>query len=398
MKTLLFYCQPTLGIGHLIRRMAIAHGLTQDFNVYFVNSGEVIQEFPIPDGIEVINLPIVKPKLDCHSQGEQPSKEFSDMDAVLKFRRDRILELCDRIHPDAVMVEQFPFSHHGFAPELIPLLERARSYGAKTICSVRDIVVEQDQGHYATRVCQLINLYFDQLLIHGDPAFIPLEASFSRMGNLTCEIHYTGYVVPDVDRELPTKTDREPPSIVVSVGSGHFGHELLDCVAETAIFLEDKIPHQIQMFTGPFAPVDVYKRLQIISSRCSNLKVERYTPDLLSYIAKADLSISMAGYNTTLNVLQVGVRAMQLPVRDKHDYEQQLRSKRLEKLGIVKVLEQADLEPINLSLEILDALIHTPSPIYFCLRGVQITAARVKALVTQEDSFAPLTRIVKPFS
>ncbi|MEO1183070.1 MAG: glycosyl transferase, partial [Cyanobacteria bacterium J06636_28] len=60
MKTLLFYCQHILGIGHLIRSMAIARGLTQDFKVYFVNGGEVIQDFPIPKGIDVINLPAIK--------------------------------------------------------------------------------------------------------------------------------------------------------------------------------------------------------------------------------------------------------------------------------------------------------------------------------------------------
>ncbi|MEO1182847.1 MAG: hypothetical protein AAFX51_18860, partial [Cyanobacteria bacterium J06636_28] len=62
------------------------------------------------------------------------------------------------------------------------------------------------------------------------------------------------------------------------------------------------------------------------------------------------------------------------------------------------VIEQADLQPILFSLEILDTLSRDLRRIYFCLRGVQITAARVKALVTQQDSCAPSTRIVKPFS
>ncbi|MEA5464363.1 glycosyltransferase family protein [Leptothoe sp. PORK10 BA2] len=387
MKTLLFYCQHMPGFDHLIRSMAIAHGLTQDFKVYFVNGGEGVQEFPLLGGIETINLPAIGTQPNC--RGLQLSDAVWDMDMVLDYRRDCLLKLCDRIRPDVVMVERFPFDHHCFSPELIPLLERAKSYGAKIICSVRDIVVSEgiakpDQDRHEAIVCQLMNLYFDQLLIQGDPTFIPLEASFSRMGELTCDIHYTGYVIPDVDREFSVKTDCEPPIIVASVGSGQFGHELLDCVAEASHFLEDKIPHHIQMFTGPFAPVEVYARLQTMASRCSNLTVQRYTPDLLSYLTRADLSISMAGYNPTLNVLQTGVRAIQLPSRDNPDRAQRLRSDRLEKLAIVKTIEQADLEPINLSLEMLDSLSHTPQPIYFCLQGVQITAARIKELVTEK--------------
>ena len=383
MKTLLFYCQHILGIGHLIRSMAIARGLSQDFKVYFVNGGEVIQDFPIPAGIEVINLPAIK--TDPNFQELQVPDGFADVDAALAYRRGLLLEVCDRIRPTAVMVELFPFGRRRFSTELIPLLERAKVHGAKTICSLRDIVVtKQDQARHEAKVCKLMNRYFDQLLIHGDPSFLPLENSFSRVGDLTSEVHYTGYVVPDVDREFTPRSETDPPMILASVGGGRFGHELLNCVAQASQFLEDRIPHHIQMFTGPFAPEDVFNHLQAIASQRSNLTVRRYTPDLLSYMAKADLSISMAGYNTTLNVLQTGVRAIQLPFTGNDDQEQRLRSTRLEQLGIVKVIDSTALAPIPFSLEVIRALGHTRSQQHFCLRGVEITAARVRALVAQE--------------
>ena len=383
MKTLLFYCQHILGIGHLIRSMAIARGLSQDFKVYFVNGGEVIQDFPIPEGIEVINLPAIK--TDPNFQELQVPDGFADVDAALAYRRGLLLEVCDRIRPTAVMVELFPFGRRRFSTELIPLLERAKVHGAKTICSLRDIVVtKQDQARHEAKVCKLMNRYFDQLLIHGDPSFLPLENSFSRVGDLTSEVHYTGYVVPDVDREFTPRSETDPPMILASVGGGRFGHELLNCVAQASQFLEDRIPHHIQMFTGPFAPEDVFNRLQSIAAQRSNLTVQRYTPDLLSYMAKADLSISMAGYNTTLNVLQTGVRAIQLPFTGNDDQEQRLRSTRLEQLGIVKVIDSTALAPIPFSLEVIQALGHIHSQHHFCLRGVEITAARVRALVAQE--------------
>lgn len=382
MKTLLFYCQHILGIGHLIRSMAIARGLTQDFKVYFVNGGEIIQDFPIPEGIEVINLPAIK--TDANFRELQVPEGFTDVESTLVYRRDRLLAVCDRIRPAVVMVELFPFGRRRFSTELVPLLERAKNYGAKITCSLRDIVVtKQDQTRHEAKVCKLMNRYFDQLLIHGDPKFLPLENSFSRVNDLTCEVHYTGYVVPDVDRKFTAKAETEPPMILVSVGGGRFGHELLDCVAEASEFLEETIPHHIQMFTGPFAPEPVYDSLQLMANHRSNLTVERYTPDLLSYMARADLSISMAGYNTTLNVLQTGVRAMQLPFTGNDDQEQRLRSTRLADLGIVTVIGPVDLTPTTFATKIIETLTRTPKRMQFHLRGVDVTAAHVKSLTYQ---------------
>ncbi|MEO1182757.1 MAG: glycosyl transferase, partial [Cyanobacteria bacterium J06636_28] len=308
MKTLLFYCRHILGIGHLMRSVAIVHGLMQDFQVYFVNGGESIQEFPIPQGINVIHLPAVKTAVDIDKP--QVGEPYLETGTTVEHRRDLLLELCDRIHPDAVMLESFPFDHHQFAAELIPLLEWAKTHGARTICSLRDIVVtSQGRAKYEARVCHLINQYFDQLLIHSDPRLISLEHSFSLVEALTCDIHYTGYIVPDIDREFPPKKNIDPPMILVSVGGGRFGHGLLDCVAKASQYLEDKIPHHVHMFTGPFVPMGIYDSLQKMAACCSNLTVKRYTPDLLSYMVKADLSISIASYDTTLNVLQTGVRA-----------------------------------------------------------------------------------------
>ncbi|NET32948.1 MAG: glycosyl transferase [Cyanothece sp. SIO1E1] len=382
MKTLLFYCQHILGIGHLVRSMAIAQGLTDTFNVYFINGGEVIEDFPVPPGVEVINLPPIK--TDAGFRELQVPEGFADVEAALTYRRDRLLELCDRVRPDGVMVELFPFGRRRFSTELVPFLERARAYGAKISCSLRDIVVtKQDQARHEAKVCKLMNRHFDQLLIHGDPALVPLENSFSRMGDLTCAVHYTGYVVPDADRVFAPKVGDEPPMILVSVGGGRFGHELLDCVAETCLFLEDKIPHRVHMFTGPFSPDQVFNRMQAAAQRCSNLTVERYTPDLLAYMAKADLSISMAGYNTTLNVLQTGVRALLLPFTGNDDQEQRLRSQRLENLGIVRVLNPEQLNPTQLGHRILDSLNTQPAQQSFQLRGVEVTAARVNELVQE---------------
>ncbi|NEZ64014.1 glycosyl transferase [Leptolyngbyaceae cyanobacterium CCMR0082] len=392
MKNLLFYSQPSHDIGHLIRSMAIVHSLTQEFRVYVVNSGGVIQDFPTLEGIEIVDLPITQTELSDSklSVASLPIDNISDR------RRKRLLELCDRIRPAAVIVERFPFEHHHLAAEIIPLLDRSKDYGAQTICSLGDIVISPtNKADYETETCQLINQYFDQILIHGDPSFISLNESFSCIRELTCDIHYTGYVVPDVDREFSPEA-KTKPMILVTVGDGRLGHGLLDCVAQASQYLEDKIPHHIQIFTGPFVPMDIYRRLQAMAIHCSNLTVQRYTLDLLSYMVQADLAIGIAGYDMTLNVLQTGTRAMLLPFGGNVEPEQTRRLARLQERDILKIIEPEELDPILFSFETLAMLNRYPKPNDICLQGVKITTTLVKALVTLKKPFNLLNPTLEP--
>jgi predicted glycosyltransferase len=226
-----------------------------------------------------------------------------------------------------------------------------------------------------------MNQYFDLLLVHGDEAFMPLETSFSRVNDLLCPVHYTGYVVQNSFLSPPASPPTSP-SILASVGGGRFGHELLEAVAQASEILAKKIPHHIQMFTGPFSPDDVLHRMQAIANQGQNLSVERYTPHFLSYMQQAELSISMAGYNTTMNVLQTGVRSMLLPFTGNDDQEQSLRSHRLEELGIVSVIQREDLEPKRFAQKVIDCLQQQPQPITFDMQGVEKTAQYIKALTT----------------
>ena len=55
--TLLFYCQHSLGIGHLTRSFALAQALLQHFRVVFLNGGRLPPGLPVPAGLEIIDLP-----------------------------------------------------------------------------------------------------------------------------------------------------------------------------------------------------------------------------------------------------------------------------------------------------------------------------------------------------
>lgn len=263
--------------------------------------------------------------------------------------------------------------------------DRLQDRGTKIVSSLRDIVVtKQDQARHEAKVCKLLNKYFDLLLIHGDPQFMPLARSFSRVADVQCPVLYTGYVVQSARRELEPDGNISPPHaplILASVGGGRFGHELLHCVAQASVHLEGQLPHHIQLFTGPFSPDGVYGALREFAETRPNLTVERYTPDLMAHMERADLSINMGGYNTTLNVLKTGVRSMLLPFTGNGDQEQTIRAERLESLGVVSVIRPEDLQPERMAQRIVAYLQVQPTAIRFDLSGVEKTAQILRTLV-----------------
>jgi predicted glycosyltransferase len=379
-QTILFYCQHILGIGHLIRSMEIVRGLLADFEICFVNGGRVVEEFPIPAGVRVVNLPAIA--TDTEFQELRAIDPDQDLEAVFDQRRAILLDLVAEVQPDLLVIELFPFGRRRFSTELVPCIETAKARGAKVVCSLRDIVVtKQDQARHEDKICRLMNQYFDLLLIHGDPSFQPLELSFSRVQDLQCPVAYTGYVVQEaaaIAADTPL-VDPDRPLILTSVGGGRFGHELLFSVVEAAQFLEH-LPHQILVFAGPFCPPEVFAELEVRAGDRPNVLLQRYTPNLLAYMHQADLSISMAGYNTTMNVLTSGVRAMVLPFTGNDDQEQTLRAERLEELGIVRVIRPDDLRPESMAQRVMTCLQQGPGGRSFDFGGVEKTALYLKDL------------------
>jgi predicted glycosyltransferase len=381
MKKVMFYCQHILGMGHLVRSMEIVRSLVSDFQVCFINGGQVIQEFPAPPAVEVINIPAIK--TDSEFQQLSPVDDSLTLEEVQILRREQLLNTFNRFQLDILIVELFPFGRRRFSFELIPLMEVAKTAGTKVVCSLRDIVVtKQDRQRHEEKICRLMNQYFDMLLIHGDPRFIELGESFSRVRDLNCAVHYTGYVAQKLPKTIAEAVEK--PLILASIGGGRFGHKLLECLVKAAPILKQYLPHHIRVFTGPFAPDDFLTQLHDLAAGQDNITVERFTPNLLDYMQQADLSISMSGYNTTLNVLMTGVRAMILPFTGNNDQEQTIRSTRLEELGRVKAIRPEDLEPEQFARQIIEYLRQQPAEVKFDFDGAEKTAYYLHQLVQKQ--------------
>jgi predicted glycosyltransferase len=380
MKKIMFYCQHIVGMGHLIRSTEIIRGLVSDFQVCLINGGEIIDEFPLPASVEVVNIPAIK--TDAQWKELQPVDNSLSLEEVKLRRTEQISNLFERLQPDILILELFPFGRRRFSFELIPLLEKAKAAGTKIVSSLRDIVVNQnDRQRHEEKVCNLIDRYFDLLLVHGDPQFVRLEEIFDRVDDLNCQVCYTGYVTQTLSATTPIHLEK--PLILATVGGGRFGHDLLECVVQTAPLLKERIPHQIQVFTGPFMPEKTFNKLQNLAISHNNIQIERYTPQLLTYMQQADLSISMCGYNTTMNILNTGVRAMMMAFTDSDDREQAIRLQKLAELGIAKAINPEDLQPEKFAARIIEYLQQKPVQWKFDFNGVENTAACLQSLIRE---------------
>ncbi len=112
--------------------------------------------------------------------------------------------------------------------------------------------------------------------------------------------------------------------------------------------------------------------------------VERFRPDFAARLRGAALSISQAGYNTTMDILASGVRAVVVPYETKGETEQRLRAEILAAKGILTLVPEADLNPESLARAI-DAAAESPhASIAVNLAGAPASARLVRDLAAKK--------------
>ena len=380
--TVLFYCQHSLGLGHLVRSFALARGLTERFRVVLLNGGPMPRGVQAPEGVEVVSIA----PLGMDTDGTLVSRDGRRTVArALALRNRQILETLRRVAPAVIFIELFPFGRKKFAGELLAMLDAARELARPplVVSSLRDILVGQrrDQARHDERAATQANEYFDAILVHTDPRFATLEESFTPATALEVPVHYTGFVVPHagtVARGVPPRR----PRVVVSAGGGLYGQGLMDAAIDAQGELaRNDIDLDLDLVCGPFLPLDVVQGLRARTRGRTGIRVRRSVPDLCAELAQASASVSQCGYNTALDVLRAGVPAVVVPFAEGREDEQTRRAERLQRLGALRVLSERTLTGPRLAAEVTELLTFTPSPIDLGFDGARETTRILGELV-----------------
>jgi predicted glycosyltransferase len=288
--------------------------------------------------------------------------------------------LFAQTQPDLLLIEQFPFGRRAFRFELMPLLEAARNGPRRPIvaCSLRDVLVAKSDPQRQAEMIALVRRYFDRVLVHGDPAVIPLEASFPAATALTDRLSYTGYVLDTAVAASPARGENDRPGeILVSAGGGAVGRPLIEAAlaARPLTQWRDK-PWRI--VTGPgMAERDLAALRALLPE---GVALDRVRPDLPALFARCHLSISQAGYNTVMELLSVRARALVVPFAEASETEQTLRARRLAALEMIDVIETDALLPAKFAAAIDRAAARERPVIDLHFDGAAQSARILKAL------------------
>ncbi|MGD9043568.1 MAG: glycosyltransferase, partial [Desulfobacterales bacterium] len=342
---IIFYCQYVWGMGHLFRSLEVARALS-DHEVILVVGGREV-DVTLPAHVRLVRLPgLYMDEQFTTLIPDDPDKTIED---IQKKRKKILLSLFQTFKPDLFIIELYPFGRTIFGFELQPLLDsiqQGRFGKIKVVCSLRDILVEKrDPKAYEERVLDHLNAHFDLLLIHSDPAVMPLDETFSRVNDIPIPIFYSGFVSPKVKPAAGKKLRQElavagqEKLIVASAGGGRSGYLLLRNVIEAAHQLANSQPVRLEMFTGPFRDNGEFKKLSAHSTQ--RIRVRRFTKRFLEYLSAADVSVSLAGYNTCMNLLVTRIPALVYPYLRQR--EQPLRVEKIKRFLPLKILQDKDL-------------------------------------------------------
>jgi len=360
---IIFYCQHVLGVGHLFRSLEICKALT-GHEVLLIIGGPHF-ETNIPKHVRVLQLPELQ--MDTGFKGLFSSHSQISLDQIKEQRQKNLFALFEKEKPDLFLVELYPFGRKAFRFELDPLLAAIRNQKPSpcgVVCSVRDILVEkEDQQKHEGRAVDTLNRFFDAVLVHSDSKLIKFEETFFRHAELRIPLFYTGYIAkkPPLNARQQIRSRLEIKDkdlmIVASAGGGSVGKPLLESVIRAFQKFSGDSSATLFVYTGPYIVEQDFAHLKSLASQ--RIRVEKFSSDFLAYLAAADLSISMGGYNTSMNILACGVPALVWPFGLNH--EQRLRAHRLAERGALKILNDENLQPDRLA-EILAQTLSEPHP------------------------------------
>jgi predicted glycosyltransferase len=360
--SVLFYVQHLLGIGHLRRSLRIVEALVREgIRVTLISGGEPFSSLACTSAERVIQLPPIR-ALDAGFKVLVDGTGRPIDDELRTARRSALLAAFGDAQPDALLIEAFPFGRRAFRFELDGLIEAARARHPRPLilCSLRDIVVLPTDPRRPKEIVGRVRNDFDFVLVHGDPAFIPLEDSFPLAAEISDRLIYTGYIAEAHETGDVAASDETAGAdeVVVSVGGGAVGGALLRTAIETR--RRGCLANlRWRLLAGPNLPEPEFAALA--AGLPEGVVLERYRPDFPQMLGRCRVSVSQAGYNTVLDILAARAAAVVVPFASGRETEQSLRAERLAARGILELLPENQLSPERLASAIDRAIFARPA-------------------------------------
>ncbi len=227
-----------------------------------------------------------------------------------------------------VLFETFPFGRRALRFELVPLLERIDATRPRplVISSIREILQLQQKPEREREMLGWAARWFDAIFVHGDPPLRPLRGYVlvRRRARAAGALHG---VRPRQCRGAARDAGCDAQRGRRVGGRRRRGHRAPRNCARRAAALALSRPDVARAGRARTS------RTRDCAGCCDiagpNAIVERSRADFGDLLRRAFISISQAGYNTTLDVIASGARPVVVPFTGNGETEQRARGERL---------------------------------------------------------------------
>lgn len=369
----LFIVQHLLGMGHLVRASRIARALSEaGFAVTVASGGMPVSGFP-GTGVDLLQLPPLRSEPDFARLLDADGNP-ADRSCWAR-RQEMLLQAVEQLRPEILITEAFPFGRRMLRPELLPVLTHARGRVGLIVCSLRDILQRNRKPDRDEETIDLVECWYDRVLVHGDPGFAALEDSFPLARQISARVSYTGLVTGPTPEGAA-----EPFDVLVSAGGGAVGSAVIES-ALAARPLCRLATGRWCVISGPNVPPHLVPALR--RAAAEGVQVHRFREDLPGLLAACRVSVSQAGYNTVADLLQARCRAVLVPYAADGETEQAERAGRLSARGLAQVVDCERLDAVSLAAALDRALDAAPAPRAAIpdLGGARRSAAQLRTLM-----------------
>jgi predicted glycosyltransferase len=245
---------------------------------------------------------------------------------------------------------------------------KARKNHPRIVLGIRDIIDAPDvvrELWHREGTFKAINSYYDDVLIYGCPDVFDASVEYGLCNEVQKKITYCGYVCAqrphksksEMRQDLGITKDK---LVLVTAGGGHDGYPMMQACMDAFRRMGKDPPFEVIFIAGPLMEHGLKKTLRGQGAEL-NIRVLSHVHESLGYLEAADLVITMAGYNSMCEILNLKKKALVIP-REGPRAEQRMRSRMFADRGVVDVLYANELSPERLAARIVANLTDSRVP------------------------------------
>ena len=368
------FTHDTFGLGHVRRCLHFVRAMAEeapDASILLITGSPAFPAMSgLPANADIVKIPTIA---RTGRKEDRPPHLPLPVADLSRIRAGIIRETVAAFDPHVFLVDNFPLGSRG---ELRPTLEALGSTHTQTVLGLRDILGKSERVREDWQrgdVYDVLERHYDQIFVYGSGDVMDVADAYALPPSVAAKVRYCGYVTEETEAlltpdEVGAELGIDGPFVLATGGGGGDAFPLMDTFVDA---LEQLPPLPAVLVTGPLMSRELRAQLEQRAPRDRPVRVIDYTPHLRSYMKTAAAVVSMCGYNTAIELVATGARAVVVPRTWRYgeqmrgteagvEWEQLLRARALAEHGVVQLLEPEDLDPGRLA-ERIQHVIAAPS-------------------------------------